>query len=145
MGILIGSFIASFLILVITYLLAEIYSVIVDVAINVRLILNNGSNHKTNEPTISQVNFQNINTANNYKKYTIGRESHCNIVINDPTVSKLHAELIFDNGIMTIKDLGSTNGTFINDVKISNSSKTLQPYDIVKVGNSMLPWKNYIS
>ena len=41
----------------------------------------------------------------------IGREGH--IYINDPTVSKQHAEIQIINGEVYLRDLGSTNGTFL--------------------------------
>jgi pSer/pThr/pTyr-binding forkhead associated (FHA) protein len=45
------------------------------------------------------------------KTYIIGREGH--IYINDPTVSKQHAEIQILNGEVYLRDLGSTNGTFL--------------------------------
>lgn len=45
------------------------------------------------------------------KTYIIGREGH--IYINDPTVSKQHAEIKIVNGEVYLRDLGSTNGTFL--------------------------------
>ena len=45
------------------------------------------------------------------KRYTIGREGQ--IYINDPTVSKQHAEIQITDGEVYLRDLGSTNGTFL--------------------------------
>ena len=45
------------------------------------------------------------------KRYTIGREGQ--IYINDPTVSKHHAEIQITDGEVYLRDLGSTNGTFL--------------------------------
>lgn len=45
------------------------------------------------------------------RTYIIGREGH--IYINDPTVSKQHAELQIINGEVYLRDLGSTNGTYL--------------------------------
>jgi len=45
------------------------------------------------------------------RTYVIGREGH--IYINDPTVSKQHAEIQVVNGEVYLRDLGSTNGTFL--------------------------------
>lgn len=55
------------------------------------------------------------------KTYSIGREPSCSIVINDPQkiISRNHAVLtIADNGKITIVDQ-STNGTYINGIRIS--------------------------
>jgi len=45
------------------------------------------------------------------RTYIIGREGH--IYINDATVSKQHAEIQVINGEVYLRDLGSTNGTFL--------------------------------
>lgn len=45
------------------------------------------------------------------RTYIIGREGH--IYINDPTVSKQHAEIKVVNGEVYLRDLDSTNGTFL--------------------------------
>lgn len=57
------------------------------------------------------------------KTYSIGREPSCSIVINDPQkiISRNHAILtIADNGKITIVDQ-STNGTYINGIRISSN------------------------
>ena len=43
--------------------------------------------------------------------YVVGREGH--IFINDPTVSKKHAEIEIKNGEIYLRDLDSTNGTYL--------------------------------
>ncbi len=43
--------------------------------------------------------------------YTIGREGH--IRIDDPSLSRGHAEIRFVDGRIRLRDLGSTNGTFL--------------------------------
>lgn len=86
---------------------------------------------------------QNITPKDLKNKLIIGRDNSCDIVLQDPTVSKIHAELTTNNGAVSIRDLGSTNGTTVNGERLVNFSKVLQPYDIVKVGNTLLPWKNY--
>ncbi len=52
-------------------------------------------------------------------EFTIGRDPACNCVINDTTVSAQHARLIFRQGQWWVEDLGSTNGTFLNQVPVS--------------------------
>jgi hypothetical protein len=44
----------------------------------------------------------------------IGRSSSCQIVLGDDTVSRRHAELRFDEGRWLLRDLGSSNGTYVN-------------------------------
>ncbi len=50
---------------------------------------------------------------------TIGRNSDQDIVIDDPSVSAMHAKITLDNGSWQIANLLSSNGTFVNGKKIS--------------------------
>ncbi len=45
---------------------------------------------------------------------TVGRASTNDICLEDPTVSKVHAALVFDGARWTIVDPGSKNGTYLN-------------------------------
>ena len=56
----------------------------------------------------------------------------------------MHAEIIVNNNQATVRDLGSTNGTFINGLRLFGP-QPLNQYDILKVGNSLVPWKNYVN
>ncbi|HEY4556183.1 MAG TPA: FHA domain-containing protein [Lysobacter sp.] len=44
----------------------------------------------------------------------IGRTAECDLVIDDPSVSRLHAELVHDDGAWRLRDLGSKNGCFVD-------------------------------
>ncbi|MBI3834005.1 MAG: SpoIIE family protein phosphatase [Planctomycetes bacterium] len=46
---------------------------------------------------------------------TIGRDAACEIPIDDPSASRRHARFISTGQIVTIEDLGSKNGTLVND------------------------------
>lgn len=48
------------------------------------------------------------------RQISIGRSPDAGIVVNDGSVSKLHAEIYFENGEPFVRDLDSRNGTFIN-------------------------------
>lgn len=67
---------------------------------------------------------------------TVGRESKCEIPIKDPLVSRRHCEIIVRKGVVRIKDLGSSNSTFVNGDSVEE--KTLFPGDEVTVGNAVL-------
>ena len=76
------------------------------------------------------------------KEIKIGRADSNDIVTDDPSVSRLHAVIILNGTDWHIVDLNSTNGTFVNGARISGQA-TLMPHDILKVGNYIVPWKNY--
>lgn len=65
---------------------------------------------------------------------TIGREG-CNVNLMDPEVSRHHAA-IRDQGGLAIEDLGSTNGTFVNDQRITVVT-ALREGDVVRLGNTV--------
>ncbi len=49
----------------------------------------------------------------------IGRDPSCDCAIDSNTVSKHHARLSFDRGQWWVEDLGSTNGTLLNEQPLS--------------------------
>lgn len=77
------------------------------------------------------------------KIVTIGRSSTNNINVNDSLVSRVHCQIIQENdGSFTLSDSGSKNGTYVNGVKRHGQVK-LNPNDIIRIGNSTLPWQSY--
>ncbi|MEY4544891.1 MAG: hypothetical protein RL685_1086 [Pseudomonadota bacterium] len=65
----------------------------------------------------------------------IGRSPNADIRINEKAVSHHHARLHIDNGICTLRDLESTNGTFVNNELIASSVR-LRGGDAVGVGST---------
>ena len=68
---------------------------------------------------------------------TVGRLPECSIVLNDPNVSRRHAEIRRGLQGTTVVDLGSTNGTKVNGQRIT-AEHTLAAGDIITVGNTHL-------
>src|SRR3982751_479469 len=68
----------------------------------------------------------------NVEKTTVGRVEDNAFQIAEPSVSSHHAEIILKGEEVLIKDLGSTNGTFINGDKITES--VLKPGQTLKLG-----------
>jgi ABC-type multidrug transport system ATPase subunit/pSer/pThr/pTyr-binding forkhead associated (FHA) protein len=67
---------------------------------------------------------------------TIGRDASNDVVIDHPVVSKRHAEIIKHEGKVILVDLGSTNGTFVNGIKVKRHQ--LQELDRIVIGPSEL-------
>jgi pSer/pThr/pTyr-binding forkhead associated (FHA) protein len=65
---------------------------------------------------------------------TIGRETDNMLIIPDPSVSRHHARIVFENGALVVYDLNSTNGVFVNEQRISKQS--LRAGDIVRFGTA---------
>jgi pSer/pThr/pTyr-binding forkhead associated (FHA) protein len=64
---------------------------------------------------------------------TIGRSPDCDVVLNDTYLSSRHARVANDGGDLSIEDLGSTNGTYVNQELIKGRVQ-LDRGDIVQVG-----------
>ena len=52
----------------------------------------------------------------------IGRASDCSIFLDDVTVSRKHASIVRGENEFILKDLGSLNGTYINNISVSQHS-----------------------
>ena len=69
------------------------------------------------------------------QRISIGRDKNCTIVINNNTVSKDHAILEFDEDFnCIIKDLNSSNGTYVNGQKLKTIPLKLRTGDKIKFG-----------
>jgi hypothetical protein len=66
---------------------------------------------------------------------TVGRLPECTISINDNNISRNHAEIKAGPTAYVVKDLGSTNGTMVNGVKIVGEHR-LRDGDIVSFGST---------
>src|SRR5580692_10545445 len=62
----------------------------------------------------------------------VGRAFSNDFKIEDPSVSGSHAQIVVDGDVITLKDLGSTNGTFINRSQVMEGF--LQPGQIIALG-----------
>jgi ABC-type multidrug transport system ATPase subunit/pSer/pThr/pTyr-binding forkhead associated (FHA) protein len=68
----------------------------------------------------------------NKDKITIGRDPSSDVVVDHPVVSKHHAEIVKQGGKVYLVDLGSTNGTFVNGIKVKRHQ--LQELDRIVIG-----------
>lgn len=67
---------------------------------------------------------------------TIGRSPDNDIPIPDPEVSRRHAQIVQRGSGYAIIDLGSTNGTFVNDVRVTELTP-LQHGDLIRLGDAI--------
>ncbi|MGQ9599080.1 MAG: FHA domain-containing protein [Anaerolineae bacterium] len=67
---------------------------------------------------------------------TIGRQSDNVIILSDPDVSRHHAAISWQAGMYVIQDLGSVNGTFVNNRRISGPHP-LRPGYVLRLGNTI--------
>lgn len=71
---------------------------------------------------------------------TIGRALGCAVSIDDVRVSKLHARVFEIDGKWVIADLGSTNGTTVNDRQCT-ASRQLNPGDRIQIGEVVMEFE----
>ena len=64
----------------------------------------------------------------------VGRDPNNDIVLDDGFASRNHAEIRLDKGSVEVEDLASSNGTYVNGVKIS--TQQLNRGDIVRIGQT---------
>ena len=51
---------------------------------------------------------------------TIGRDPSAGIVLDDPEASRRHASMTLEDDVVTVEDLGSTNGTYIGSQRVTS-------------------------
>jgi pSer/pThr/pTyr-binding forkhead associated (FHA) protein len=63
----------------------------------------------------------------------LGRNPTNDFRVSDPSVSSFHVELTVQDHAVRVRDLGSTNGTFIDEQRITE--ETLTPGQVLRLGN----------
>jgi len=71
----------------------------------------------------------------------VGRASAADLCLKHPSVSRRHAQLKRSGNHLYVRDLGSQNGTYVNQQRISNEAEVF-PGDSVIIGTSLLRIKN---
>lgn len=70
----------------------------------------------------------------------VGTEPTCNIVLIDSFMSSQHAEIKAEAGVWVLTDLGSTNGTYVNDQRVTQHE--LVDNDFIRFGQCMVKFKS---
>src|SRR3989337_825466 len=66
-------------------------------------------------------------------KFLIGRAKECSLRAGSEAISRRHCAIVRKEGRCTVRDLGSRNGTYVNDVRISDEV-ALSAEDELRVG-----------
>lgn len=75
---------------------------------------------------------------------SIGRSAAASLQIDDPGLSRLHAELVVDGAIVSLRDLGSANGSFVQDQRLTGT-RLLNDGDLVRLGSVLLKFYEHRS
>ena len=67
----------------------------------------------------------------------VGRDPSLALAVDDDQASRRHARISLQAGRATVEDLGSTNGTYVNDQPIA-AARVLEPDDRVRVGGTVI-------
>jgi putative nucleotidyltransferase with HDIG domain len=68
----------------------------------------------------------------------VGRLASLEIVLDDSSVSRRHAEIKHSPSGWRVRDMGSTNGTFLNGARLGAGEQVVHAHDIVRCGNVTL-------
>ncbi|MET1255805.1 FHA domain-containing protein [Aliikangiella maris] len=67
----------------------------------------------------------------------LGSDPGCDIVVNEPMVDPVHAELVIQQGEILLRNVSNHRSIFINDIPIVKE-QTLQAWDTIRLGSSEL-------
>lgn len=70
----------------------------------------------------------------------VGKDPSCTLVLQDSFLSSRHAEIKIEAGSWILKDMGSTNGTYVNDKRVDKQE--LVDNDFVKFGQFLCKFKS---
>jgi pSer/pThr/pTyr-binding forkhead associated (FHA) protein len=69
---------------------------------------------------------------------SIGRDTGAHVCVNNPKVSTRHARIIWTGETFSLEDLGSTNGTFLNELPIkAEEPQILENSDEIRLGKEV--------
>lgn len=102
-------------------------------------VLKNKSNEDSSalDPCLTQLSGTGSGQVFNLRDrvFKIGRDRNCNLCIDDPHISRIHATLTNKDNVTSICDDGSTNGVFINGKK--TTKQTLKNGDRILIGTRL--------
>ncbi len=72
----------------------------------------------------------------------IGRDETADISLQDPEMSRRHVRISWQDGGYILEDLNSTNGTFLNDTRVT-AAQRLSPGDKIRMGQYVLEFQTH--
>ena len=125
-----------FVLLVYVFIISIIKMVNSDIAVMLKK-KNSGANSGTYLKLLNIRSSLNFPVSESYEiaaDVKIGRDRSCEIRINDPFLSQVHAEILVEEGFCFLKDMGSTNGTLLNGEKVVGDPIELISGDKISFG-----------
>ncbi|OQB25186.1 MAG: FHA domain protein [Firmicutes bacterium ADurb.Bin182] len=77
------------------------------------------------------------------KETTIGRSSHCDVMINLKQIAPVHAAIYEKREKVYIYDYGSKSGVYVNNTRIGRKDRLLNSGDCIKIGDAVMSVKLY--
>ena len=74
-------------------------------------------------------------------RMVLGRSSDCDLPIKHTSISREHCAFIREDGIWYVEDLGSSNGTWVGESKLTDRVE-LNERDVVKIGRARMTFHN---
>jgi DNA segregation ATPase FtsK/SpoIIIE, S-DNA-T family len=68
----------------------------------------------------------------------VGRSPACDLVLTDPDVSRQHAAITVTTAGISVRDLGSTNGTYLDGTTLDADGAAMRPGQMLRLGESLL-------
>ncbi len=94
-------------------------------------------------PQQPQAVLYNLKTQRVYQlrddRTVVGRDTNCDVIIGDPSVSRHHAEVLHNDSGWLIRDTGSTNGMIVNGIATTQSR--IYDGDIIDLGTTQLEFQ----
>lgn len=93
--------------------------------------------HSETQAEIKELNLTHI--LREGESCFVGRSQNSGLILESPSVSRLHAKFLHQNGQYYFSDLGSSNGSIVKgEVAIANQNYLLQPGDVIRLGDFVL-------
>jgi pSer/pThr/pTyr-binding forkhead associated (FHA) protein len=89
-------------------------------------------------PTSVRLKYRGADVFLSEGVYLIGRSATCSVVLDDSRASRRHARIAVSSGQVTIEDLGSVNGVFVNGLRIPPGPRKLADGDRIAIGGAEL-------